>query len=553
MKRTSHQNHSDWHVESEWKNTLYKETRKTLEKKILPAYLPKTRWFGGKSREIGRLQIIDAVPAEENGWSGPLLFLEVEYTEGTPEIYLLPLSFAPGEKAERIVRTAPRGVITRLRIGNTEGVLYDSLYDEAFRRALLRMISKSERFEGKEGALIAYPGKTFKAADDAPPLGSQVLSVEQTNTSLVYGNRFLLKIYRRPEEGIHPDLEIGQFLTERVCFSHIPPFAGAVEFRRPGRAPALIGLLQEFVPNQGDAWRSTADAVERYFERILSKREEAEAAPRISSPLVDTAFQEIPPLLQERIGTATLEMVSLLGRRTAELHRALSSDSEDPNFAAEPYTLLYQRSMYQGMRRRAGQALQLLRKNLEPLPKAIQGKARQILDREKEIMERLKAIYKKKISTSKIRIHGDYHLGQVLWTGSDFYIIDFEGEPARPLSERRIKHSPFRDVAGMIRSFHYRAHTSLITRASIRPEEALILEPWADVWFQYTAGAFLKSYLDTAGGAPFVPKDPDDIACLLHTFLLDKAIYEIAYELDNRPEWILIPLKGIRQLLESRP
>ncbi|TAK07452.1 MAG: maltose alpha-D-glucosyltransferase [Candidatus Manganitrophaceae bacterium] len=540
-------------VDFDWQNVFNGRGRQALEQAVLPAYLFGCRWFGGKARQIESLQIAEKIPIGRDGAAGHLLLLQVEYTEGMPETYLLPVSFASGEAATRIAEEAPQGIIARLT-GRSEGILYDGIYNEALRGCLLSVISKRQRVKGMQGELVASPGDRFKtlAASAASPLGSQVLKTEQTNSSFAYGQTFLFKLYRRLDEGINPDLEIGRFLTEGDLLSRIPPYAGALEYRRPGMEPIIVGLLQGFVKNEGDAWRYMVDAVERYFERVLSKRGEVKELPKAPPSHLLTADQEVPPLILELIGSIHLEMATLLGKRTAEFHLALSSHTEDPHFAPEPYTLLYQRSIYQAMQSHARQTFQLLRKRQNSLPEPVQVKAQEILGSEREILERLKSIYQKKISTMKIRIHGDYHLGQVLYTGNDFYIIDFEGEPARPLSERRLKRSPFRDVAGMIRSFHYKAHSGLITQASIRPEDIPVLEPWADLWYRYTAGAFLRSYLDTAGDAPFIPKDREEIEILLHTFLLDKAIYEIAYELNNRPEWIMIPLKGITHLLENQ-
>jgi maltose alpha-D-glucosyltransferase/alpha-amylase len=274
--------------------------------------------------------------------------------------------------------------------------------------------------------------------------------------------------------------------------------------------------------------------------------------PQVSSYLFDLLFQAIPARAQELIGSVYLERVNLLGKRTAELHLALASNVDDPNFAPEPFSVLDQRSIYQSMQIVAGRNLQLLKKNLELLPdEEIRKAAEAILQHEKDLMDRYGAILKKKLSAMKIRIHGDYHLGQVLYTGNDFVIIDFEGEPAKALSERRLKRSPFRDVAGMIRSFHYAVYTGLLKKAAIREEDIPLLRPWADLWYKYVAGAFLRSYLESAGDAPFMPKDRQESDILLRTFLLEKAIYELGYELNNRPDWLVIPLGGIKQLLEA--
>jgi maltose alpha-D-glucosyltransferase/alpha-amylase len=256
-------------------------------------------------------------------------------------------------------------------------------------------------------------------------------------------------------------------------------------------------------------------------------------------------------ILQELIGGDFLEMISLLGKRTAELHLSLSSDSEEPDFAPEAFSVLYQRSLFQSMQSLTKRVFQLLKKNLSVLPDDVKDESVRILGYEKEIVGRFQALLKKKISATKMRVHGDYHLGQVLYTGNDFVIIDFEGEPARSLSERRLKRSPFVDITGMIRSFHYAAYTALFKHILFKSENMTELEPWVDLWYLYAGGVFLRSYLDTSKGASYIPKEPEDMHTLLNIFLFEKAVYEVGYELNNRPDWIMIPLKGIKRLLED--
>ncbi|MDY6974497.1 MAG: hypothetical protein SV775_19620 [Thermodesulfobacteriota bacterium] len=244
-------------------------------------------------------------------------------------------------------------------------------------------------------------------------------------------------------------------------------------------------------------------------------------------------------------------MATLMGKRTGELHLALSSDTEDPNFAPEFFSVLYQRSLYQSMQGLTKRVLDLLRKGVRNLPENLREEADEISRLEKDILTLFRPLYKKKLPAMKIRIHGDYHLGQILYTGNDFVIIDFEGEPARALSERRLKRSPLRDVASMIRSFHYAAYISLLKEAPLRPEDVPQLEPWADLWYKYVAGIFLHSYLDTVNAASVVPSNREDLDIMLTAFLLEKAIYELGYELNNRPHWINIPIKGIKHLLKK--
>jgi maltose alpha-D-glucosyltransferase/alpha-amylase len=250
-----------------------------------------------------------------------------------------------------------------------------------------------------------------------------------------------------------------------------------------------------------------------------------------------------------------LESARLLGQRTAELHIALASLPDDPDFVPEPFSKLYQRSLYQSMRNLSGEVFQLLRRSMGDLSETVREEARKILELEDEVLKCFRSILDRKISAMRIRCHGDYHLGQVLYTGKDFVIFDFEGEPAHPLSERRLKRSPLRDIAGMLRSFHYAAYSALFAQQAtglIREEDLAYVEAWAHFWYLWVCVAFLKAYLPAAARERIVPQQRDELQVLLDAYLLEKAVYELGYELNNRPDWVRIPLRGIQQQLGTQ-
>jgi maltose alpha-D-glucosyltransferase/alpha-amylase len=564
-------------VKKNWEMVLEGETRKRLEDDILPQYLRNCRWFGGKAKNIRKMSIVEILPVVNHSDVSYALILSVQYTEGTQDFYLLPVSFALTRKTEKaldefvveglrvkldydwltikaklLMEEFPQSIIAHLLVGEDEGILYDGAYDSKFRESLLSLIARRKKIKGRWGELFSFQGKMFKTLQNNGelPLTSQVLKAEQSNTSILYEDKFYLKLFRNLKEGNNPDREISQFLTEKASFPYIPPFAGTIEYRRPGSEPVTIALLQGFIQCQGDSWTYSLDTLGRYFEQVLSRIREIQEVPKGPVSL-EVEIPSIPPLLREMIEGHYLEMVALLGKRTGEMHIALSSSSEEEDFSPEPFSMLYQRSVYQSMRALLRRVLQTLKKNIRGLPEPLQKEASFVIESEEKILSRLQEMVGRKFSAMKIRIHGDYHLGQVLFTGRDFVIIDFEGEPARPLSERRIKRSPLRDIAGMIRSFHYAAYFALFKEASIRPEDIPVLEPWADLWYRYISGVFLWSYLDTTGKTPFIPEEREEMETLLRAFLLDKAVYELGYELDNRPEWVNIPLRGIRDLLEA--
>jgi maltose alpha-D-glucosyltransferase/alpha-amylase len=538
-----------------WDALLQPKLKAKLERDVLPLYLPSCRWYGGKTRVLQQITIAEDIPVSEGAWVAHLLLLECQYLEGLPDRYLLPLAFVSDDEMADTVKGQPQGAIARLTVGTHVGYLRDGIYDERFRRQLVLAIAKRQRIKGAHGELIGSMGKALRPLlQEIGPITahSQLLKAEQSNSSALFSNRLYFKLYRRLEEGINPDIEVTQVLTEEQAYPFVPPFAGALEYRKKGGEPTAVALLQGCIANQGDAWSYTLDELARYIERVLSKAQEPPDVLDPSLSPLAIAYRDIPSVLQEVIGGVYLGKATLLGRRTAELHRALSPEHGHPAFMPEPFTQLYQRSIFQSMQSYARRVLQQLRKQLKSLPDAARAEAEQTLAREADIIDRFKAVLKQNRTGARTRIHGDYHLGQILTTGDDVIIIDFEGEPARPLSERRSKRSPLRDLAGMLRSFHYAAHTALRHHALLRHKDTEVLEPWLAFWHRYVGGVFLRSYLETAGDAIFVPKDLEETDILLNAFLLHKALYELHYEMDSRPDWVMTPLAGITEMLKIK-
>ncbi len=544
-------------VHGSWDRIVHSNGHQTLMQ-LLPQYLQARRWFRSKARHIKTVQIVDTIPIHRGACAAYILLVNVDYTEGDAEVYVLPLTFVTGDRAEQLLQYLAHTVLARLRVedADIEGVLYDPIVEQDFCTILLDAIKTRRRIRAPNGEITASPTRilsTILNMTDAEP-GANPIKAEQSNSSVIYGDRLILKIFRKLESGINPDLEIGRFLTEHG-FPHTPPVAGMIEYQRKGAEPATLAILQGFVTNEGDAWKYTLDVSSHYFERVLTEYADVEIPPIVISTrsLLDMSEQDTPPLAHETIG-AYLEAARLLGQRTAEMHLILASDTRNPNFSPEPFTSLYQRSMYQSMRSLSTRVLQVLRKELPDLPERTRATAQKVIDSESDILHQFGTLLDHKMLVTRIRCHGDYHLGQVLYTGKDFAIIDFEGEPARPLSERRIKRSPIRDVAGMLRSFHYASFAALLQQASgvsLRAEDSAILKPWASYWYFYTSAVFLRAYRGQAGNASFIPQSRDEFEILLNAFLLDKAMYELGYELNNRPDWVHIPLQSILQLLGS--
>jgi len=535
-------------VGEKWEEVFEGPPRDSLEDALVK-YVQGRRWFGGKARGITSLKLKDILRLNSGPLTSYLTTLHVEFIEGDPQDYLLPLTCALGERGEKARKEFPQAVIALLegRVKGLHGVLYDALVERDFCRSLLDAIARRKRFKCVEGEVVGTQTAVFRqlVQNRGEALEPAIMDVEQSNSSVVYGDRLFLKVIRRLEPGVNPELEIGRFLTERR-FPHAAQVVGAIEYLPEGHEPLTLGILQGYVAKEGDGWQYTLDALGRFFERAKVHAGEAPRAGR--EALLKLAGSPLPPVAYEMVGTY-LESAGLLGKRTAELHLTLASATEDPQFVPEPFTAFHQRSSYQSRRNLASKVLQLLKGRLAGLPAPVAAQAQRVLELKAEIIQKFRSVMDHPISALRIRCHGDYHLGQVLYTGKDFVIIDFEGEPSRSLGERRLKRSALRDVAGMIRSFHY-ASRSALRAPGIRPEDRPRLEPWAQFWDQWVSAAFLRSYLEVAGHAAFLPAQREETEILLEAHLLEKAVYELGYELNHRPDWLDIPLEGVLRMLE---
>lgn len=550
------------HAKEKWHQVLDGKGRDSFAK-LLPEWLVKRRWFSGKAKAIRTTTIADVVPLEGDDPASlvHLLFVRIEYVNDIPETYLLPVGFATGQQATNLIGDTSPALLAELQLTvgkeTVTGVLYDAFGEEELGQLMLEMIGNRRKAQGHAGTLSGHPLRSFRAlrGSAADRLAVRALKVEQSNSTIVYGDRLLLKLFRRLDEGVNPDLEIGRFLSETAHFPYTPQVAGSVDYHNNSGQPSTVGILQAFARNEGDAWKYTLDNVHRFFERIETthRTQPPSANDFPSGGIVAASAGTLPPLARD-LGDSYLESAALLGQRTAEMHLALASAPENLDFAPEPFSELYQRSLYQGMRGLARRTLRTLRGKIKSLPEDAQDDARTLLLVEQELVDGFHSIVGRKLSGTRIRCHGDYHLGQVLFTGKDFLIIDFEGEPARRLSERRIKRSPLRDVAGMIRSFDYASQTVLLNQLSgvIQKEEFPIFQKWAEFWSQWTSTQFLSTYVKTIGQAEFATQGAEEIESLLDVFLLEKAVYELAYELNNRPTWVRVPLGGILRILEAR-
>ncbi len=503
--------------EAVWSNRLGRE----LETKILPAYLQHCRWFGGKGRDMREVRIVQdqVFPGTETH----ILVIEAVFVEGFPEQYVLPLSIVEGEPALQLLADSAQKVLARFP---NQAVVCDALHLPTFQAALFRAMAESQ-LSTESFSLNPEPGFQAAAEErDRAAINIRVLSGEQSNTSISYGDQWLLKFYRKFENGIQPEVEMTRHLTRQQF--NVPPFYSALNLRKQGKS-GVLAMLGQYTNHQGDGWVYTLDALARYLERVMEAR-----------------THHPDSTLEQLVGGVYPERAAQLGRITAQMHAALARSGNDADFNPQPFTTYYSRSLYQAMRANTSRVFRELKRQLPQLSETARQDAEFILTQKDALLAIYSRLVDANIQCNLIRVHGDYHLGQVLNTGNDFVVIDFEGEPRLSLGERRLRRSALRDVAGMVRSFDYAAAAAL---EKVPAEERDWLTPWAHQWAQSTTQTYLDAYFRTAEGCNFLPVDLSSAQLLLDLHVLDKAVYEIGYELTYRPSFAGIPLNAVRRLL----
>jgi maltose alpha-D-glucosyltransferase/alpha-amylase len=506
---------------------------------VLPAYIAKQRWFGGKSRTIRSTRIASTTSIDA---SSLIALVEIIYTDNSTDLYQLPIALATEADAATLQTSTPNAVITTL----DNAALIDASASPTFRAALLKtivgeptnpgapsssMVSSSTKVGEPPQPSIPNVTASHSAALDPARLAdvpSRLASAEQSNTSILYDDLAILKIFRRVTNGENPDVEIGRFLTEVAHFDHIPAYLGDLHLTTDS---TTLAFLQAFAPNIGDGWAWTLTDLDRFFSEIATLPTPAPEAIRAHA-------------------SDYLDAAALLGQRTAELHLALATPTDNEAFAAVPTTpedLATDRERIHLQVTTALDALQASLKSSTNLTPEVTALATELLSHRDDLLARIASLIGDAARFGqRIRIHGDYHLGQILRTQSktaaDFLIIDFEGEPSKALEARRKKQSPLRDIAGMLRSFSYAARTALQTALTANPANPN-LTAWAAAWEAAVINAFLHAYNSTIATNPALL--PQDATTAINALLLEKASYELLYELNNRPTWLVIPLEGL--------
>lgn len=510
-----------------WRIGMADKVRRQLEEEVLPRYLQSQRWYAGKAAPTQAARLLDHAL-----WEGPaghwlLAAFEAEGA-GSPATYFVPLTLAWEETDEERIRALRPMTLAKVRQQASLGVLAEAFGDERFCRQVVQAIASGTSVPTSRGTIRFSPTRSYAqiAGADLDALAVSAPLAHSSNTVITFGQRLFLKGYRRLHRGVNPEVEMSRFLTEVARFPNCTPLAGVVEYVEPDGTATSLAILQAYAQNQGDGWTHIVQYLARFLD---SRRAAAEAAPDVHG--------------------ACLALVQTLGLRTAELHVALARPTGDAAFDPEPATAEDFARWKRRVRTEAEAALELLARRAGQLAPAAAAEAQTLLARKERVLGHIDALASPAGRVMKTRHHGDLHLGQVLVCRNDFVFIDFEGEPARPLVERRIKHSPLRDVAGMVRSFGYAARAAL-SETAVTPEDEARLAPLAAEWEIQVREAYLQAY-DQAARSAGIYTSASDMQALIALFEIEKAFYELAYELNNRPDWARCPLEGIARLIPA--
>lgn len=522
---------------TEWKTALDDpDFVKIFSSDILENYIINKRWYGGKASTLKYIEIVDSfkITSKKNTYFGVLL--EVNFKEAFYQHYFMPISFMAEDELDTNTIIAP------VKMNGQEGFLVDALHQEDFRKLLFDKIVSEKTRDSK---VKFHRGEKL---DETDYVSSKFMGVEQSNTSIIYNGTLVLKIFRRIYMSTNPDYEISRFLTERMDFPSSPAYKGSISVSL-SEGNMTLGLMQELVPNQGDAWQFMLEETDRIFENLKTKKIKIAKLPDIEL-FKRLKINEVPHEIIDWAGLSIFLRIHTLATRTAEMHIALGSDIHDTAFTPTTYNgdytvWLKNRLTYQFQNR-----LNILENNLHKLDGLALELANQFLDNKKEIRKLFLDFDWTKMKSERIRIHGDYHLGQVLVNGDDFYLLDFEGEPESTIRDRKVKQPPLKDVAGMFRSFHYSIYATLFNNKDKYPYEQKELFQAGEILFKYFVGVFIQTYTEVAQAGNLNIGYRKEIDFLLKYCILEKAVYELGYELNSRPRWAVIPLTGIASIME---
>lgn len=506
---------------------------------VLEEYIQKQRWYGGKSSQLKYIELSEYFRIQQGDEVYFGLILEVNFTEAFYHHYFLPISFVSDENFAKENRILP------IKLKDQEGYIIDAMYLESFRKVVYERISNALPVD--KTPVQYHKSETFNFPKYK---SSNFLGAEQSNTSIIYNDTFILKFFRRIYADKNPDYEMSHFLSHNKEFKHTPKYLGSINIVDSENTNITIGLMQELVPNKGDAWEYFLKELHKIYLSIDNKQIELKNLPDIEL-FKRCSIVNLPPQIVDWVGLNLLTKVQLLAQRTAEMHIALGSEFADTSFTPTrfngDYTVwLKNRLTYQFQNR-----LNLTENNLHKLDDYSLKLAKEFLENKNLIRKRLVNFDWTKLKGERIRIHGDYHLGQILVQDDDFCILDFEGEPESTIRDRKVKQPPLKDVAGLFRSFHYAIYSTIFNHKEEYSKDKEELFEFGELLYKYFISVFLETYRAVTQEANLSIGYTNERVYLLKYCLLEKAIYELGYELNSRPKWTIIPLKGIANIMNS--
>ncbi|WP_418604618.1 trehalose synthase [Hwangdonia sp.] len=505
---------------------------------VLEDYMVKQRWYGGKSSQLKYIELAEYFKIQQHGEIYFGLILEVNFVEAFYQHYFLPIAFVTDENFAQNDRILP------IEINNRKGHIIDAVNLEAFRKLVFERIATAEP---KDTTKVQYhkshlfENKTYQS--------SRCMGVEQSNTSLVYNEKYVLKFFRRIFADKNPDYEMSRFLSEKKEYKNTPSYLGSINLVDSENTNLTIGLLQELIPNEGDAWTYMLKELHKVFSNLEYKNINIDTLPN-TELYQRLTIQDIPPQIIDWAGLNLFNQIKTLAKRTAEMHIALGSEFEETAFTPAHYNGDYSVWLKNKMLHQFQNRLNAIENNMHKLDGLALVLANEFLDKKNRIRKRFVDFDWTKLKGERIRIHGDYHLGQILVKQNDFYIIDFEGEPESTIRDRKVKQPPLKDVAGLFRSFHYAIYATVFNNGKTHykaNQEALFKA--SEVLYRYITGLFLGTYVTETQNANLNLGYNQERIFILKYCLLEKAVYELGYELNSRPEWAVIPLKGISNII----
>ncbi len=526
---------------------------------VLPAFLVSRRWFKARDRRFRSLEIGEVIPLAEEKYV--ILLVRSEYTTGDPEQYLIPVASARGDEAQIVLEEHPDSIIAELHANDgSRALLYSATRSKEFCNIVLDAFARRKRVRGERGLLVGNRNRQFRRIWGAthPGLQPALLPSAEVNSSIRFGDGFVLTLVRNVESGVNPGVEFGQLLTEKQDepFPYAAPFAGYLEYHADDGEPATLALLHRFVQNQGTAWQHTRKELSNFLQRLqTSKHSIAEVQKSAPTNFYALRFAlSAPPLSATELIEPYLSFAELMGKRIAELHLLLAQSSPDPAFAPEPFNDFYRQSLYHGYIALTGRRLEFIRQRYSEMSADVRVLAAKVLEQENAILAKFRLVFEQRVYSQRTRFHGRLHLGHVLLNDGDVVIYDFEGDPDQHLSERRLKRCPLRDVTTMLVSFGYAAQSAMRQMMTGERTENFTrhaLRVWGRFWYSHVSAAFLRGYLNTAKRASYLPTSEADQEVLLSTYLLERALLDVRADIEDKPELSGMPFRLILHLLDA--